>query len=87
MTKGHLPTPGAVTVYATGWCPFCTRLRRNLDDLGVDYDLIDIDTDTQAAAFVEHVNGGNRTVPTVLFADGGTLTNPIAEAVQARATR
>ena len=32
--------------------------------------------DPESAAFVEKANGGNQTVPTVLFADGSTLTNP-----------
>ncbi|HGM1823241.1 TPA: mycoredoxin Mrx1, partial [Neisseria gonorrhoeae] len=34
--------------------------------------------------FVGSVNGGNRTVPTVKFADGSTLTNPSADEVKAK---
>ena len=30
------------------------------------------------------VNGGNRTVPTVKFADGSTLTNPSAAEIKAK---
>ena len=37
-----------------------------------------------AAEFVGSVNGGNRTVPTVKFADGSTLTNPSAGEVKAK---
>ena len=38
--------------------------------------------DPEAAHFVESVNGGNQTVPTLLFADGSTMCNPSAAQVQ-----
>ena len=31
---------------------------------------------SEAAALVEKVNGGNRTVPTVVYEDGSAVTNP-----------
>ena len=80
----HSPEPGSVVVYATWWCPFCSRLRQGLDAADVSYELIDVEDDVASAAFVESVNGGNRVVPTVLFPDGSTLTNPPLEAVVAR---
>jgi mycoredoxin len=33
---------------------------------------------------VRSVNGGNQTVPTVVFADGGSLTNPTLTEVKLR---
>jgi mycoredoxin len=33
------------------------------------------------AEIVEKVNGGNRTVPTLVFADGSAMTNPSAKEV------
>lgn len=51
---------------------------------GIPFDAIDIEEDSGAAEFVSSVNGGNRTVPTVKFADGSTLTNPSAAAVKAK---
>lgn len=47
-----------------------------LKSQGIAFKEIDIDTDPAAAEFVASVNRGNRTVPTVRFADGSTLTNP-----------
>lgn len=87
MAAPHHPAPGSVIAYVTGWCPYCHRLRQGLDQEGVDYQAVDVEEDAAAAAFVEQVNGGNRVVPTVLFPDGGTLTNPLAEAVAARLGR
>jgi mycoredoxin len=49
---------------------------RQLDREGVDYAMVDIEQDPSAADYVMSVNGGNQTVPTVVFADGSALTNP-----------
>jgi len=57
-----------------------TALKSN----GITYDTVDIEHDPAAAQFVSSVNGGNRTVPTVKFADGSTLTNPSAAQVKAK---
>ncbi len=45
---------------------------------------VNIESDPAAAAFVESVNGGNQTVPTVVFSDGTAFTNPRATDVAAR---
>lgn len=79
-----LPAVGTAMVFVTSWCSYCAQLRRGLDDAETAYEVVDVDCDDEAAEFVMSVNGGNRVVPTVLFPDGGTLTNPLAEAVQAR---
>ena len=42
------------------------------------------EADPEAAAFVESVNGGNQTVPTVLYDDGTAATNPSIGDVKAK---
>ncbi|MFZ0324192.1 MAG: NrdH-redoxin, partial [Actinomycetes bacterium] len=42
----------------------------------------DLEADDEAAEFVMQRNEGNQTVPTLLFADGSTLTNPSLREVQ-----
>jgi hypothetical protein len=39
---------------------------------------VDIERDPAAADYVMSVNGGNQTVPTVVFPDGSVLVNPSA---------
>ncbi len=80
------PTPaaGSVTMFSTTWCGYCRRLKSQLDREGVPYTEINIETDPGAADFVMSVNGGNQTVPTLLFPDGSAATNPSAAQVQAR---
>lgn len=73
-----------LTMYTTTWCGFCKNLKRQLARAGVEITEVDIERDPEAAKFVEGVNGGNQTVPTLLFADGSTMVNPSAKEVQAR---
>jgi mycoredoxin len=63
-------------MYSTRWCGYCHRLRSQLDREAIPYTVVDIELDEAAARFVMGVNGGNQTVPTLLFDDGTTLTNP-----------
>jgi mycoredoxin len=72
-----------VTMYSTTWCGYCMRLKRMLDREGIAYAEVNIEQDPEAADFVMQVNGGNRTVPTVIFPDGAALTNPSIDQVKA----
>jgi mycoredoxin len=63
-------------MYSTVWCGYCQRLKSQLGREGIEFAEIDIEADEASAALVEQVNGGNRTVPTVVFADGSAMTNP-----------
>ena len=73
-----------LTIYSTAWCGYCHRLIKQLDREGVTYDYVDIEQDPAAADFVMSVNGGNQTVPTVVFQDGSALTNPSVAQVLAK---
>jgi mycoredoxin len=73
-----------LTMYSTTWCGYCRRLKIQLDAAGVPFDEVNIERDPEAAAFVERVNGGNRTVPTLRFGDGTALTNPSLTQVMAK---
>jgi glutaredoxin-like protein len=63
-------------VYGTSWCGDCRRTRRFLDGHQVPYQWVDVDQDPVAAALVRQINRGRRSVPTLVFADGSTLTEP-----------
>ena len=65
-----------VTMYSTVWCGYCQRLKAQMTREGITFTEVDIEADPEAAAFVESVNGGNQTVPTVLFPDGTAVSNP-----------
>ncbi len=68
--------PAGIVMYSTSWCPDCRRARRVLESARVDYLDVDIERDPHAAKFVMQLNGGNRSVPTILFPDGTSLVEP-----------
>ena len=78
------PPEGTVRMFTTTWCGYCRRLKTQLDDAAIGYTEVDVEHDVAAEAFVVAANDGNRTVPTVLFPDGSTATNPTLALVRAR---
>jgi mycoredoxin len=76
--------PGTLTLYTTQWCGYCNRLKAQLSREGIPFTEVDIEADEAAAEFVMGVNGGNQTVPTLVFPDGTAATNPSLREVQAR---
>ena len=63
-------------MYSADWCGDCRRSKRLLDELNVEYTLIDIEADTAASDKVIEINGGMRSIPVIVFADGTHLTEP-----------
>jgi mycoredoxin len=71
-------------MYTTQWCAFCKRLKSQLARDGITMTEVDIERDPVAADYVMSVNGGNQTVPTLVFADGSVMVNPSAAQVKKR---
>lgn len=71
-------------MYTTAWCGYCHRLKSQLTRAGVAFDEVDIEQNPAAAQTVMAMNRGNSTVPTVVFPDGSSATNPSLAEVQAR---
>jgi mycoredoxin len=69
-------------MYSTIWCGYCRRLKAQMEREGIAYLEVDIEHDPAAAELVMSVNGGNQTVPTVVFPDGSALANPSLAQVQ-----
>ncbi|QCX29242.1 mycoredoxin [Nocardioides jishulii] len=63
-------------MYSTPWCGYCHRLKSQLDREGIEFDMVDIEQVPEAAKLVEEANGGNQTVPTLVYSDGTAQTNP-----------
>ncbi len=74
----------SMKMYSTPWCGYCSRLKAQFGREGIAFEEINIEADPEAAAFVEQVNGGNQTVPTILFDDGTAMTNPSLAQVKAQ---
>ena len=72
------------TMFSTPWCGYCHRLKSQLDREGIAFEVVDIEQQPEHVATVERANNGNQTVPTLVFADDSTLTNPSVAQVKAR---
>jgi mycoredoxin len=77
-------TPEKIRMYATTWCGDCRMAKRWFDSHGVSYEYINIENDEKAAELVVKMNGGSRTVPTIIFPDGSVLVEPSARELAAK---
>ncbi len=73
-----------IVLYGTTWCGATRRARQCLEQCGVPYRWIDIDRDAEACRFVEQVNRGYRSVPTIVFPDGAILVEPSEEKLRSK---
>jgi mycoredoxin len=71
-------------MFTTQWCGYCVRLKKLMQREGIEFAEVDIENDEAAADIVTQANGGNRTVPTLLFANGTALTNPSIDQVKSQ---
>ena len=69
-------TDKTIKLYVTTWCGDCRMAKRWFDAHGIPYEYINIEEDDKAAEFVTRVNGGYRSVPTIVFPDGSVLVEP-----------
>ena len=66
MTGAQTPE---ITMYSTGWCPYCDRARVLLQRKGVPVQEHKIDEDDVQRAVMLQKSGGRRTVPQIFIGD------------------
>jgi thioredoxin reductase (NADPH) len=65
-----------IKIFGTVWCPDCKRAKKFFGEQRISYENVDIEQDPAAMLFVEHMNGGKRIIPTIIFPDGSFLSEP-----------
>src|SRR5690348_2056386 len=65
-----------IKLYGTNWCSDCKRSKKFLGEQRVHYDFINIVEDMEGQAFVQRVQNGGLTIPTIVFEDGSLLIEP-----------
>ena len=65
-----------IKLYGTNWCSDCKRSKKFLGEQRVHYDFINIEEDKEGQAFVQQVQNGGLTIPTIVFDDGSILIEP-----------
>ena len=68
-----------IILYGTTWCGGSRRCRLLLDRHNINYLWVDIEQDEEAGKYVENLNRGFRSVPTIVWPDGSKLTEPTEE--------
>jgi thioredoxin reductase (NADPH) len=68
-----------IKVYGASWCPDCRRAKRFLGDQRVPFEWHDIEQDPEGVQIVQERNNGNNVIPTILFPDGTSLSEPTNE--------
>ncbi len=61
-----------IVIYRTEFCPYCDMAEQLFDDLGVDYEEIDVTTDAETRQKMVEKAGGKKTVPQI-FIDGESV--------------
>lgn len=59
-----------LTMYCRSWCPDCRRARAWLEEHGVEFTEIDVDTDAEARSLAASLNDGNLHTPTFVIGEG-----------------
>lgn len=65
-----------IKLYGTNWCSDCKRSKKFLGEQRVRYDYINIEEDAEGQAYVQKVQNGGLSIPTIVFADGSMLIEP-----------
>ena len=73
-----------LTLYGAVWCPYCQRTKKFLQEQRVPFAWIDLDVHPEASATIAELNGGTRSIPTLVFADGSHLIAPDTETLAAK---
>ena len=71
-----------ITMYSRPTCPLDAPVKKALVDVGVSVEYVDIRTNIEAKVAIREINNGYESVPTLLFPDGTTLTEPSPNALQ-----
>lgn len=73
-----------IILYGHPTCPNIGPIKGLLTQSKVRFEYIDIHQDGAAAAHVRTINHGNESVPTLVFPDGSTLTEPTVGELQSK---
>lgn len=72
-----------VTMFSTVWCGYCRRLKSQMSEAGIEFEVIDLDeVPGKYDDMIIEASGGYRTVPT-LDINGRLFVNPTIKDVKA----
>ncbi len=70
------PPGQQIKMYGADWCSDCKRTKKFLGEQRVSYEYINIEEDQDAQAYVQQLQHGGMSIPTLVFGDGSVLVEP-----------
>ena len=65
-----------IKFYTTDWCGDCTRSKSLLNKLNINFDEINVDTNSDANQYITKLQNNQRRIPVIVFEDGTYLVEP-----------
>ncbi len=66
----------SIKLYGTNWCSDCKRSKKFLGEQRIHYDFINIEDDVEGQTYIQKLQNGGMTIPTIIFDDGSLLIEP-----------
>ncbi|MFG6444339.1 glutaredoxin family protein [Microbacterium sp. P06] len=78
-----MTTDTPVKMFGAAWCIDCRRTKKQLDDLGVSYEYVDLEADPAAADVAREISGRTQ-IPVVVYPDTSHHVEPSNADVEAK---
>ncbi|MFG6402246.1 MULTISPECIES: glutaredoxin family protein [unclassified Microbacterium] len=76
-------TDAPVKMFGAQWCIDCRRTQKQLNDLGIAYDYVDLEADPAAADVAREISG-RTSIPVVVYPDATHQVEPSNADVEAK---
>jgi len=73
----------SIKMFGAEWCRDCRRTKKQLDELGIEYEYIDLVADPSAADVAEEISG-RKNIPVVVYPDASHQVEPSNADVEAK---
>ena len=73
-----------IKMYGTPTCRDCVIAKQVFQELGTEYEFINIENDEEATRKAIELNNGIRRIPVIIFEDNSILVEPSAEELKSK---
>ena len=73
-----------IKMYGTPTCRDCVIAKQVFQELGTDYEFINIEDNQEATKKAIELNNGVRRIPVIIFADNSILVEPTGEELKSK---
>ena len=73
-----------IKMYGTPTCRDCVIAKQVFQELGTEYEFINIENDEEATRKAIELNNGIRRIPVIIFEDNSILVEPSGEELKAK---